>query len=400
MVLREGVGTERELAWAIRDEVAFQQALVDSAEMLDGQVPVVDPARRQPVRTLARHRVHQRDEHAVRQGEARQEAARPVMEQPAIIGRQAHGGVTLGDGAEQGQELRPPSDCASRQDPVHVGNLFGLLAQAAQGVRLVAGVPDGQQVAILGVEQEQQPEQQPQRALPRLRAPGGIIDPYGRVMAGNGVHEVGEYHVEHDIREGRGNAGLIAPALIQRQGEEVDSRPVRRRQERVPVKNEQEHAEPVIGRRIGGDCRPHAIEERGQVELDESFRARRCLRPIEAPGAAVGQQPPPDCAVRGGFGPHEVSEDLGGGCLTPAARAVQHGVTRLVLHDNQAELEAGRIVQAQRRGSVGWGGEEQRIGNVVPTPGRGLLAQMRPAKAGKERVDENVFGFCFPRPGH
>jgi hypothetical protein len=77
------------------------------------------------------------------------------------------------------------------------GHGFGFVAQGAERVVPVAGMGDRQQVAVLGVEHEQEAEQQDQRGgLDRL-APRGVRGAGLRIGGGEGGHQAREDPVEH-----------------------------------------------------------------------------------------------------------------------------------------------------------------------------------------------------------
>ena len=375
-------------AGAVLHDIELEKPLVDGAEMLDGEIAEIDEApggavalAGEVVEQLAHRRVGWPRAHQQRRGGGR--------EQAAVVRRQAQRGVARVDGPAECGEIIPPPGERGRERARLVARLRRLDAEAPQRVSRIARVAHRQEVAILGVKNEQQAIEQNQRGVPRLGPPARIRGLGLRVGLGKRGDQAGEHAVEHRLGQGCGDPLLVAAALGQggvEEGEAAGAGAI----VSFAAKERQEGSEEVERAllALGG-----AVEQRGQVEADEALRPAAGAVEVEAPGAPVRQQPPADGAVRGGLGKGEVAENLRGGRPARAAAPVEGGIAGLVLHHHGGEAVAGGGI-AQPGGLVAarGGGEEQGVGDVVAPAACGLLRQVVPAQAVEHGADEGLLG--------
>ena len=99
VLAREHVRTDDDVP-AVADDLPFQQSLVDRADLLHAEIPVVDVAASERC-PLERQRVDHVSHHRVTQPNARKQGRALPVEQSTVVGRQADGCVTRIDGAAQ-----------------------------------------------------------------------------------------------------------------------------------------------------------------------------------------------------------------------------------------------------------------------------------------------------------
>ncbi len=382
--------------------VMLKQLFVDAAQVLDGQVTVVDPPASGARLHLPRHLVHDGDQFGVRHLGPGQYVSCVVLKQANVIGGQAKAGVAQGDRPGQVSQPVPALRRMGREWHVVVPEFGCLLPQPVQAVIAVSGMAYRQQVAVFGVKQEQQPVEQADRALARLRAPVSACSVNLWVMPGEGADQVGEDTVEHGRRQLFRDPCLIGAALAHGVIEEVGVRGSLRL-ERLAAEQQQEHAHPVVRRRTRRDRhrgKRRRLQQVRQVDADEALRPGARTAEIQPPYAAVRQQAPAQRPVRLHIGARHIAQYLRGGRLAPSRCAVQRGQPRLVLHDHRAMGKAPQWRQRPRRVLGGRGQEQERIGNVPAAAVRDGLHQPFPAQLAQPRVDELVFRLRFAGRGH
>ena len=189
----------------------LQQPLVDGAELLHGKAAVVDVAAFAASRGLLEgKRIDQLREGRIGQLNPIQQRDALRVEQAAVVGWQAEGRVALVNDAGQvlqglivaGGGFR--KRLARLLAPPHL--LAHALPEADVGVGVVVY---GQQVAVFGVEDEQQAVKQHQRGVAHCRQIGFRRGP------GDGAGEVREDALENQLRQILGDALLEVAALPQ-----------------------------------------------------------------------------------------------------------------------------------------------------------------------------------------
>jgi len=258
---------------------------------------------------------------------------------------------------------------------------------------MVAAMADRQQRAVFGVEHEEAAVQQDERGLAGGGAPFGTCGVGGRVAGGDGGDEFGEGLVEDRFGQAFRDAGFVAAASFQGAIEEGAAGGVGAM--RFRAQQQEKGAERgAAGLRGGG-------EDGGQIGLDKAFRLGWRAFGVEAPEAAVGEQPPADGALRAFLGKPEVAKQLGGGGAAIRIRAVERALPRLVfLHEDGARVSAGAAVRLAGGGFlVGRVGEEQRVRDVGPLGAGALLREVVPAEGGEDGEDQVGFGLGLVRRG-
>ena len=165
VLARVAVGAHRDFAVLAAHRFALEQTLVDRAELLDGHVAVVDvaaaavaPGVAEVVDDGGQHRVVQL--HLLQQGRGlgRKEAA--------IVGRQADRGVALVDlAAERSDVAIVVASDPGKDVPLAHARGDIVAHRFAQAVVVVAAVVDREQVAVLGIEEEEQAVEQDEGSL-------------------------------------------------------------------------------------------------------------------------------------------------------------------------------------------------------------------------------------------
>ena len=267
------------------DRLLLQQPLVDRAELLDRHVAVVDEAA--PVGGFSVAKVvDDRGDHRVGQAGPRQQRGGLVGEQAAVVGRQADGRVALVDELPQLHQAVVVGGGHGREGgagSLPVGDIIAY--RLAQAVVFVTGVVDGEQPAVLGVEHEQQPVEEDQRGIARLRQ----RYPW---RAGECGYKPGEDLIEDHAGEVPRHLLLVAAALGQCVLEKGGGGPLGAG-ERVAAEQQVEGAQ--------GVCVASA-EQLPEVGFEVAGGARAGALVVEPPHAAVGQEPPADPALRRAVG--------------------------------------------------------------------------------------------------
>ncbi len=364
----------------------LQQALVDRAQLLDGHVAVVDEAP-----ALARcgvaEVVDDGGDDRVRQTDGFQQRGGFGREEAAVVGRQADGAVAPVDQpAERHQVVVVVAgDVGEGVSLVHAAGDV-VAHPLTQPVVVVAGVVDGEQPPVLGVEQEEQPVEEDQRRLARLRQIF-LFRPRQR------LHEPWEDSLEDHAGKILRDLLLVAPSLGQGRLQESSALA---RAEGVAAEQQVEGAQGVcvVGLEVAG------LEDRRQVGFEIAAGAGPGAVVVEAPEAAVREDAPAQAAVRNRLRRREVAQDLAVG------RAALHGVALIAVVERQAEALAlldqqrvpvalvGMAAPAGARLVLG-AGEQQEIGDVF-VAGRALLRQVvAPAQQLQDWADQLLLGDRF-----
>ena len=133
-----------------------------------------------------------------------------LVEQTAVIGREANRGITLVNRPAQIVNDRPVAGRAGRE-----GIALALTAPnvtphlVAQAVIVVALIPHRQQVAVFGIQDKQQPIEQNQGRVTHLgqRCVRGSF--------GNGPSQLGKYLFENQLGQISGHPFFVNAALIE-----------------------------------------------------------------------------------------------------------------------------------------------------------------------------------------
>lgn len=391
----------------------FQDALVDAAEMPHRQVAIVDIGGIAPGRPIllvgqaeddvGHDRVGQLHTFQNRRGVGREEAA--------VVGRNAQLVVTLGDGAEDSREARP--DGGHGRGLWMTGGALGgdLHAQRLQGEIRVRRGGGWQQVAVLGVEHEQQPVEQHENAmLHRIEIDGAWIGGALGIGLDHRVGQRGKDVVEHDVRQVAGD--LPHPILPLRQGQLVKTAAGGVGQEGGAAEEQNKQLQRMGaggGVIIGIEHQPvdevHRLlaQRLAQINLEESFGHRRGALPIEPPQSTVGQDAPAQGAASQILHPAQIAQHLGGrnAAVRPAplVLAVERSFPAFGFHHAKALAVALVMGQPRRRLQTRPVAEQQHVGHVAAALGRQVLLKQRvgPAQDSQNRPDHLRLGLRLRR---
>ena len=200
------VGADDDLAVGGANRFPLEQALVDGAKLLDGHVAVVDVATAGFAFGMAEV-VDDRGKHGVGEAYLLEHGRGLLGEEAAVVGRQADGGVAFVDlAAEGGDVVVVMAGEAGKR--VAGGDAFvDVVANGfTQAVVVVAAVVDGQQVAVLGVEEEEQAVEEDE---------GGLADVVQLCAAlfGEGADQGGVDFCEDDAGKIVGDLFFVAVAF-------------------------------------------------------------------------------------------------------------------------------------------------------------------------------------------
>ena len=259
---------------AVAHEFTFEQALVDRSELLHAQVAVVDVAAPAGA-LLERQCVDDVGQELVAEPNVGEQRRALPVEQAAVVGRQADGGVTPVDGRGEIVDRGPVAGGGGREGVVPILALPDVVAHLhAESVVVVAFVANGQQLAIFGVEDEQQTIEQREGRVAHVGqrcVRRGLRD---------GAREFREDVIEDQVREVGRDALLVVPAFFQRPP--MESAPVRGGgQKRIPAEEEHEHRQPVAAVR-GIEC---------EQALVVSGRSRTVARSISQNSSETDRAP-------------------------------------------------------------------------------------------------------------
>ena len=293
-------------------QFVLQQALVDGAKLLHGKAAVVDVAAFAGRGLLEAKRIDQLCENRIGQLNPVQQRCAFRVEQAAVVGRQAEGGVALVNDAGQvlqglvvaGGGLR--KRLAGLLAPPHL--LAHALPKADVGVGVVT---HGQQVAVFGVEDEQQAVEQHQGGVAHCRQIGLRRGPR------DGAGEVREDLLKNNLRQILGDAPLEIAALLQGAFVQVAAGGVAVG-EGAAVEEQGEQLQGVAA--FVRACLEQAIvvagqaQRRRQVDFQKLVGHRPRPLPVQPPLGAVGEDSPTQAAVGQVVRPAQVAEHLRRGC--------------------------------------------------------------------------------------
>ena len=139
------------------------------------------------------------------------------VEQAAVIGGQANGGIPLVNGLAKTLQIAPVAAKLGGENTVGVFAAFYVIASLAQAIVIVARILHGQQAAILRIEDKEKAVKQGEGRLTHLGQGGwrgqGLASAFGR--CGQGLGQSGKHLVKHHIREVGGHPFFITATLAQ-----------------------------------------------------------------------------------------------------------------------------------------------------------------------------------------
>ena len=289
---RKNVRPHRDPAAAVADHLVFEEPLVDRAELLNAQAPVVDVlfSLRD---ALERKRIDHPGHGRIGDADIRQHPRTRRIEQATVVRRQSDRGIAEIDRDEQVAQPAPVTRGGVREDVAPIHAVSDLDTHLPQAVIVVSGLPDRQKIAVLGIEDEEQAIEQDQRPVPHLaqvRVRSGLDD---------GARKVWKDLSKHLVRQVLGDAPFVEPALFNRllvKAARVGSP----RCEGVAAEDQQEDLQPVPALLCTEREEPlivaGKIEDCRKVNLEELLRDRSRAREIEPPFLTIGEDPPPQLA--------------------------------------------------------------------------------------------------------
>ncbi len=362
---------------------------------------------------MARQSVEERREDGIRQIDPLQERRRLGIEQPAIVGRQTERGLALVDRTEQPAQPAIVGAHRGGEGVVLAYTIGDLVPDRTETVVVVAHIVDRQEVAILGIEHEQQAVEQGQRRFLQLAQIGaGARCGTMRVGCIQRRDDIGEKPDEHEVGKVARDPLLPVPPLIE--GEQVEATAIGPQlDERGAAEHERENAEPVVARALvalGQQVGERgSIDQARQVDLEIFLQARLGALVVEPPQPAVGENAPLNAPVGERLGARQVAKHLARWHLAldvalPCALggAVKRAVPALVLDDRDAVTEPrvlpGLGERARLRGRIR---EQKHVGNVGAALARGSgLHQPQipvPADRFQDAEDQVLLGLCLIR---
>ena len=377
VLARVAVGAHHDLAFRAAHRFPFQQAFVDGAELLHGHVAVVDVAPAAFACGVAEV-VDDGGERGVGQARLFEHGRGASGKEAAVVGRQTDGGVAPVDlAAERGDVVvvaagEGGKDVAGRHAFVDV-----VAHGFAQAVVVVAVVVDGQQVAVLGVEEEEQTVEEDERGLADVRQLRAALCGQGADQGGVDFIEDGAGQIVCDLL-------FVAPAFGEGVLEKAGLRALLRA-ERGPAEEQAEGAQGVEA--------VVRLESGFEVDFAITAGAGERAAVIETPDAAVGEDAPADAPVRVDVGGGQVAQDLAvrrAGLFSFAG--VEGQVEALALGDGEGVGIALR--RGFGRGAVLGRGiaEEQVVGDVFVVVAALLGQVVGPAEQLEEGADELLLG--------
>ena len=336
---RENIWADDNFA-AIADDLVFDQALIDRAELLNAEIAIVDVAA--AIGSLFKRKHIDDVGHNVigdpYVGEQRYALA---VEKPAVVRRQTDGGIAFIDSPAEIVDDRPVSGSARREDVIVIFAVPDVAAYLlAQRVVVVTRVTDGKQIAVLRIQNEQEAVEKNQGGLTHVRQ--------GRFRSGsgNGTGKFWEDLLEDQSGKTGRNPFLVKPAFLN--GALVErpwvSRPSK---ESFAPKDEHEHLQPVIPLGFGEGEQAvivsREIKKRCEIDFEKLLRNRPGALIVEPPPGAIGENAPAEFAGGQVIHTPKIAKHLGRwrGLLSPSpGAAVQWTPPALRLDDCEAELIA------------------------------------------------------------
>ena len=288
------VGANDDLAFGGAGGFPLEQALVDRAKLLHGHVAVVDKAAARLASGPAEV-VDDWGQHGVGQLYLFEYGRGLLREKAAIVGRQADGGVARVDlAAKRGNVVVVVAGDGG--EGVAGGHAFvDVVAHGfTQAVVVVAVVVDGQQIAVLGVEKEEQTVEEDE---------GGLADilQFCAALLCEGTDQGGVDLIEDDAGKIVCDLFFVAAAF----GDGV-------------------FKEAGLSAMLGAECGATKEEAEGANGMEAAVRPESGIKVdfviaagagegaavVETPDAAVGEDAPADAPVRVDVGGGKIAEDL------------------------------------------------------------------------------------------
>ena len=279
---------------------------------------------------------------------------------------------------------------------------------------MVARVAHRQQVAVFGIEQEQQAVQQDQRRFAHLvevlarvlaaleLAVAHVLLDGVQIAAGQRLGQLRKDLLEHTGAEVLRNLLFVQPSLAERIGMERLIGVVPRLGQKGGAAEELEEQLQAVSRWqfIEFALRPRYVQQRGEVDLEELFGTRAGVLPVQPPDHAVGQQAPLDAAVGDDVDAAQVAQHL----RRRRARieridgftAIERTAPAFGLEDRKAVAIAPVVLRFGYRTRLGCRVREQEaIGHVFAMLRRQVHLRQRvicPAQFGQHPFDDQLFG--------
>ena len=249
----------------------------------------------------------------------------------------------------------------------------------AQAVVVVAAVVDREQVAVLGVEEEEQAVEQNQGGL-------AYIPKICAALFGERADQCGVDLFEDGAGKVVCDPFLVAEAFGDGVLEEAGLRAVARA-EGGPAEEEAE-----------GENGAGVVQTGGGVKVDfvVAAGARAGAAVIEAPDAAVGQDTPADAPVGADIGRGQVAQDLRVRCaglsVVVLVVCVEGAAEALALGDGEGVHIASRSRLVDGAGLGVGVAEQQMVGDVLVAVAALLGQVLGPAEQLEQRPDQLVLG--------
>ena len=204
---RENVRADDDLP-CVTNDLVLEEPLVDRSELLDAQVTIVDVA--SPLRSwFERQGVDDIRHDPIAQPHAVEERDTLSIEETAVVRRKADRRVADVDRPAEVVDGRPVAGGGLREGiaavlaPRHIAPHL-----VTEGVVIVARVANRQQVAVLGVQDEQQAVEHDQGSIAYLSK--WCV----RCFVGNGAGEFGKYTAEYQVGQVGGDPLLVETAFF------------------------------------------------------------------------------------------------------------------------------------------------------------------------------------------
>jgi len=272
-------------------QAVLQQALVDAAEVAHAQVAEVHAG----ALVGARQQLEHARRPPVRHSALFEERMALGVEEAAVVGRDTEPRVPLVDHLEEATQARPECRHAIQE---LVSVLVNLALDGVQRVALAVALilPQGQQVAGFGVEDEEQPIQEDQGVV--VDGPQTLFREVPGLLslgeASTGLQQRPVDAVAHVLAQPLGGEVRLGLHALQ-EGDALSVRQERRAPEEQPEVGE--------GVGVGG------LQQRRQVHLVEDVQARARVTAVEPPLTTVREDGPAAASLG------EVVEDLEAGVL-------------------------------------------------------------------------------------
>ena len=147
----------------------FEQPLIDRAELLNAKITIIDvPAA--GFRALKRKRIDRVGHDRIGEANSREKRRPVTIEKAAVIGWQADRGIALVDRPAQIIDDRPiAGGCVGKYVVLGFALADAAAHFVAQAIVVIAAVAHRQQVAVFGIEDEQEPIKKDQRGVANVR---------------------------------------------------------------------------------------------------------------------------------------------------------------------------------------------------------------------------------------